>query len=72
MVLARLVSLVKKWVQLTAPDGSIDALGADGWLAVADGGVGAAKAKGTRTNVMNWDPSILLGVRKVEVEWFVR
>ena len=50
------------WVQLTAVDESIDALVAGGWLAVADGGVGAAKAKGTSRRVMRWDPSILLGV----------
>lgn len=49
------------WVQLTAVDGSIDALVAGRWLAVADGGVGAAKAKGSSMRVTIWGPSILLG-----------
>ena len=39
-----------------------DALGAVRWLAVADGGVGAAKAKGSNRRVAIWDPCMLSGV----------
>ena len=49
-------------VQLTKADAFGDALVAGRWLAVADGGVGAARAKGTSRRVMIWDPSMFVGV----------
>ena len=52
------MSLLNELVGSTDANVSTDALGAGGLLAVADGGVGAARAKGTNRIGMIWDPRI--------------